>query len=115
MTTSTPCARRSRSVSTTSSLRLAEADDDPALRQDRVVGELLRAAQQLRAPRRSSPCRRASSRCSRRTVSMLWLKTSGRAPITVCERLLLDAEEVGRQHLDVASGSFAFSARIVAA
>ena len=31
---------------------------------------------------------------------MLWLKTSGRAPITVCERLLLDAEEVGRQHLD---------------
>ena len=38
--------------------------------------------------------------CSRRTVSMLWLKTSGRSASNVPQRLFLDAEEVGRQHLD---------------
>ena len=81
-------------------VRLAEADDDPGLRQHRVVGDLLRAPRAARAPCRSSPSRRASARCRRRTVSMLWLKTSGRAASTVCERLLLDAEEVGREHLD---------------
>ena len=46
---------------------------------------------------------------------MLWLKTSGRAPSTVCERLLLDAEEVRRQHLDRRVGQLRLSARIVAA
>jgi hypothetical protein len=37
--------------------------------------------------------------CRRRTVSMLWLKTSGAREHRL-QRLLLDAEEVGRQHLD---------------
>ena len=35
---------------------------------------------------------------------MLWLNTSGRAPDHGRERLLLDAEEVGREHLDVRLG-----------
>ena len=35
---------------------------------------------------------------------MLWLKTSGRAPTHGGERLLLDAQEVGRQDLDVRLG-----------
>ena len=65
-------------------VRLAEADDDPRLREHADSRRSPSRAAGARAPCRSRPCRRASARCRRRTVSMLWLKTSGRAPITVC-------------------------------
>ena len=46
---------------------------------------------------------------------MLWLKTSGRAPITVCSASSSTPRKSGVSTSTVHSGSFAFSARIVAA
>ena len=46
---------------------------------------------------------------------MLWLKTSGRAPITVCSASSSTPRKSGVSTSIDASGSFAFSARIVAA
>src|SRR6185295_11060069 len=51
--------------------------------------------------------------CSRRTVSMLWLKTSGRAPITVCSAASSTPRKSGVSTSIEASGSFAFRALIV--
>ena len=46
---------------------------------------------------------------------MLWLKTSGRAPITVASASSSTPRKSGVSTSIVQSGSFAFSARIVAA
>ena len=46
---------------------------------------------------------------------MLWLKTSGRAPSTVCSASSSTPRKSGVSTSTEHSGSFAFSARIVAA
>jgi hypothetical protein len=55
------------------------------------------------------------ARCNRRTVSMLWLKTSGRAPITVRSASSSTPRKSGVRTSTDAVGSFALIARMVAA
>ena len=80
-------------------VRLAEADDDPALRQHRVVGDLLRAAQQ---PQRAVVRRLRAAHLPVQAAHGLDVVVEDVGPRGEhgVQRLLLDAEEVRRQHLD---------------
>ena len=64
VTTSTPCCAQVAHRLDDLVVRLAEADDDPGLRQHVVDGELLRPLAGARAPCRSSPSRRACARAA---------------------------------------------------
>ena len=99
MTTSTPWARSSRHRLDDLVVRLAEAGDEPGLRQHGVVGDHLRAAQQVE---RAVVARLRSAHAPMQPADGLDVVAEdlrsraehGR------ERPLLVAEEVGRQELD---------------
>ena len=76
----------------------------PRLRQHGVVGDLLRALRAAAARRRSDALPPRILRCSLRTVSMLWLKTSGRAPSTVCSACSSTPRKSGVSTSIVAAG-----------
>ena len=80
-------------------VRLPQADDDPGLRQHRVVREFLRAPQQpegLVVAR----LRAAHSRVEPADGLDVVVEDVGSLGQDGPERLLLDVEEIGRQHLD---------------
>ncbi len=80
-------------------VRLAETDDDPRLREDGIVGDLLRPAQQ---PERAVVARLRAAHPGVQPANGLDVVVEDLGPRGEhrLQRLLLDAEEVGRQHLD---------------
>ena len=86
----------------------------PRLRQHRVVGDLLRAREQ---PERLvvARLRAAHPRVEAAHGLDVVVEDLGPRGEHRLQRLLLDAEEVGRQHLDRRLRQLALSARIVAA
>ena len=99
VTTSTPCARRSRSVCTTSSFVSPRPTMMPGLREHVVVGDLLRALEQ---PERAVVVGLAAAHLTVQAAHGLdvVVEDLGARADHRRERLLLDPEEVRRQDLD---------------
>ncbi len=106
VTTSTPLARRSRSVSTTSSFVSPRPTMIPRLGEDGVVGQLLGPPQE---PERLVVRRLGAAHAPVEPAHGLdvVVEDLGARGQDGAQGLLLDAEEVGRQHLDGRLGQLA--------
>ena len=88
-------------------VRLAEPDDDPGLRQDRIVGHLLGVPKELESPvvaRLSTAHRRMQTANGLDVV----VEDLGALGEDHAQRVLFAAEEVGGEHFDRGFGKLTF-------